>query len=414
MRLCFVADGRSPIARNWIRLFSGGPHDLHLISTYPCADLDLPGVTTTALPLPLAGLAGAQLGGPSSAGSGAVSPKLALRRLATRVLGVLGVEPAALWTGVLSPAGVVLRARQLRRRLRRLAPDLVHALRIPPEGELAALARPRRLALSVWGNDFTLKAREYPAHRRLVRTALKRAALLFPDCERDGRLARQLGLPASAAICAVPASGGIDTSVFHPAVPADDLRRELGIPPGAPVVFNPRGVRPYIRNDVFFAAIPRGLAQVPGVVFLGGGMAGNVEMARLAADAGVADSVRLLAYMPDAELATYFALADVAVSPAVHDGTPITLLEAMACGALPVVSDLESMREWIVDGENGLLCDPSEPADVADRIVCALRDQALRRRARERNQEIIAARADRNAIRRQVEPLYQDLASRSD
>ncbi|HEY4718004.1 MAG TPA: hypothetical protein VIH14_03230, partial [Anaerolineales bacterium] len=36
MRLLFVADGRSPTALNWIEFFTGGDHEIHLASTYPC------------------------------------------------------------------------------------------------------------------------------------------------------------------------------------------------------------------------------------------------------------------------------------------------------------------------------------------------------------------------------------------
>lgn len=33
----------------------------------------------------------------------------------------------------------------------------------------------------------------------------------------------------------------------------------------------------------------------------------------------------------------------------------MSLLEAMACGCIPIVSDLPSLREWVVDGVNGRL-----------------------------------------------------------
>ena len=54
-------------------------------------------------------------------------------------------------------------ARRLQELIRRLQPELVHAMRIPYEGMVAALARPSMpLLISVWGNDFTLHARSTP------------------------------------------------------------------------------------------------------------------------------------------------------------------------------------------------------------------------------------------------------------
>lgn len=54
-------------------------------------------------------------------------------------------------------------------------------------------------------------------------------------------------------------------------------------------------------------------------------------------------------------MAELFRLSSVAVSPSLHDGTPNTLLEAMDCGCIIVTGDIESVREWINDGENGSL-----------------------------------------------------------
>jgi len=82
------------------------------------------------------------------------------------------------------------------------------------------------------------------------------------------------------------------------------------------------------------------------------------------------------------------------VSPSTHDGTPNSLIEGMASGCFPICGDLESIREWITDGVNGLLIDPSKPQELADAILLALNDESLRRQALEENQKIIASRAE--------------------
>ena len=48
------------------------------------------------------------------------------------------------------------------------------------------------------------------------------------------------------------------------------------------------------------------------------------------------------------------------------------ILEGMALGALPVAGDIESIREWITQGKNGLLFDPNDPRAVAAAILSAL------------------------------------------
>ena len=70
---------------------------------------------------------------------------------------------------------------------------------------------------------------------------------------------------------------------------------------------------------------------------------------------------------------------DVFVLPSLYEGHPKALLEAMACG-LPVVGTrVTGIRELIVDGENGLLCEPDAPS-IRQTIERVLGDSALRTR----------------------------------
>jgi glycosyltransferase involved in cell wall biosynthesis len=100
------------------------------------------------------------------------------------------------------------------------------------------------------------------------------------------------------------------------------------------------------------------------------------------------------------------------VSPSTHDGTPNSLLEAMACGTFPVCGDLESIREWINHGENGLLVDPTNPTALADGIVWALKDSAMRKQAAKINAQIVAERADYERNMERAKAFYQSLLSR--
>jgi glycosyltransferase involved in cell wall biosynthesis len=102
-------------------------------------------------------------------------------------------------------------------------------------------------------------------------------------------------------------------------------------------------------------------------------------------------------------MAELFRRCQVAVSPSTHDGTPNTLLEAMACGCFPVAGDIESLREWIDPGENGLLVDPQNAHFLAEAILQALRDADLRLRAREHNTRLVAERAEYRQVMGEAE-----------
>ena len=121
-------------------------------------------------------------------------------------------------------------------------------------------------------------------------------------------------------------------------------------------------------------------------------------------------SVELLPALPHHDMADKFRSAAVLVSPSTHDGTPNTLLEGMACGCFPVAGDLESIREWITPGVNGLLVDPSDPNSLADAILSALEQPDLRMKAAEENRRIIAERAEYSQTMSRAETFYTRLA----
>ncbi|RME89039.1 MAG: glycosyltransferase, partial [Anaerolineae bacterium] len=238
-----------------------------------------------------------------------------------------------------------------------------------------------------------------PLMRHYTRWTLRVAAALHADCRRDVRLAGEWGFGAGKPTLVVPGSGGVRTTLFYP--PARGLEE--------PVVVNPRGVRAYVRNDVFFRAIPRVLEEFPQARFLCADMADSPHARRWVEKEGVASAVELLPHLSSSQMAELYRRARVLVSPSVHDGTPNSLLEGMACGCLPVAGDLESLREWIVPGENGLLVDPTDPQALAEAMRRALRDDALYRRAREHNVALIRRRAEYDRCMEQAEAFYRRL-----
>ncbi len=411
LKICFVADGRSVIAKNWIRWFVDQGHEVHLISTFPCDSKDPPVASLHVAPLDFSARArAAPIGGSAGGLTTHGNPFFA------RLRGSLLWKTLAKLRDLLNPFAVALQQRKVRQIIRELQPDLVHAMRIPFEGILAARAlegEPFPLLVSVWGNDFTLFAAESPEIARLTRRAMHRADALHPDCVRDLHLARDYGLDAKKPFAVLPGNGGVRTDVFKPGPVDPELRRRWNIPPDAQVVLNPRGVKPYIRTDTFFQAIPLVLAAHPNVFFLGGMMEGNSIAEGWVSRLGVENSVRCLPFVTHDEMAQLFRLAAVTVSPADHDGTPNTLLEAMSCGTFPIAGNIESVREWITSGENGLLFDQSDPDALASALIEALENNALRSRAVPLNQKLIQERADYSVSMHKADEFYAQLIAAS-
>jgi glycosyltransferase involved in cell wall biosynthesis len=93
------------------------------------------------------------------------------------------------------------------------------------------------------------------------------------------------------------------------------------------------------------------------------------------------------------ELQRRFLEAAIFCSVPDSDGTSVALLEGMASGTFPIVSDLASNRDWVTDGENGLVVPARDVKGLADALERAARDDGLRRRACQVNRALVARRA---------------------
>jgi hypothetical protein len=305
----------------------------------------------------------------------------------------------------LGPLSLPMQQRKFLARVRVIQPDLVHALRIPFEGMLASVTPAGiPLAVSIWGNDLTLHAGRSAWLAALTRRTLRRADGLLADAGRDIRLAEQWGFPANKPSLVVPGAGGIRLEAMK-VLPKTDRIATL---PAGLLVVNPRGQRPgSLLQEVFFQSIPHVLARFPQVHFICPALQDDAQARQWVDSLGIADAVRLWPQVPQQELWALYRQAAVYVSPSIHDGTPNSMLEALACGCFPVVGDIESMREWIRDGGNGLLVDARSPQALSEAIIRALISPDLREAARMENARLVAERAEYGRCMAKAEAFYR-------
>jgi len=368
MKILFVADGRSPISQNWIRYFVERGDDVYLASTFAC-ELDFPLKRLEFTPVAFSAIKKQD----SRPGSG--SPRvLGLRTLIRQWIGPLTIPRSA---------------RKLRAFIQEVQPDIVHALRVPYEGMLTASAlsgmtsKPPFLA-SIWGNDFTLHAPSTPLMSYYTRKTMGAVHALHADCERDIRLAQTWGLGVDKPTLVTPGNGGVRSDVFYP--PKEPVTN--------PVIINPRGFRAYVKNESFFKSIPLVLAKRSDARFVCSSMQGESQALLWMKELKIEHAVQLNPPLSHAQMGDVFRGAQIVVSPSIHDGTPNSLLEGMACGCFPIAGDLESIREWIIHAQNGLLVDANNPQAIADAILIALEREDLRHEAAGLNAKIISARGE--------------------
>jgi glycosyltransferase involved in cell wall biosynthesis len=259
------------------------------------------------------------------------------------------------------------------------------------------------LIVSTWGNDLTLHAPASPRMSALTRDSLRRANALICDTQRDVHLAQSWGFDPAKPTLVVPGNGGLDLAEMQKVV--SGIKRS-----DPPQIINPRGLRSYVRADTFFQAIPLVLDRRPEVHFVCTSMQGQKEALDWVEKLGISKNVTLLPLLSQEALWQEYARSTLSVSISTHDGTPNTLLEAIALGCLPICGDIESIHEWITPGQNGLLVSPDDPHPLAEAILAALENKALQKSAATLNRKLILEKASVANMRQLVSELYTKIA----
>jgi glycosyltransferase involved in cell wall biosynthesis len=167
-------------------------------------------------------------------------------------------------------------------------------------------------------------------------------------------------------------------------------------------------LQPIYNLSLLIRAIPIVLKEEPNAKFIIAGIGpqrNNLEsqVKRL----NIGPSVQFLGWVVHEEMPDLLSRADVYVSTSLDDGTSISLLEAMASGAFPIVTDIPSNREWISDGENGFLVPIDQEKYLADKIVETIRNQDLRERSRQKNFSLIKEKASWEVTLEKTKEIYQ-------
>lgn len=173
-------------------------------------------------------------------------------------------------------------------------------------------------------------------------------------------------------------------------------REKLGLPEGAPVIATVGNFTAKKDHPTLLRAFVKVRSSHPEarLVLVGLGPM-ETKLRRLAGELGIDDAVLFTGMRDDVyELLPGF---DLFVMSSRYEGLPIALLEAMACEVAPVTTAVGGIPEVLTDGENGLLVDPGEDAQLAGAIDRLLANDAERSRlgeqARQRARDFDIERA---------------------
>jgi glycosyltransferase involved in cell wall biosynthesis len=255
-------------------------------------------------------------------------------------------------------------------------PDIVQTHGVKSHFLIRLLGVHRRYRWIAFQHGYTWPDFKMRLYNQLDRLSLPAADHVVTVCQPFASAVRQLGVPAERI--------SIHHNAVRPFVPSSaeqvmQLRQDLAVPPGAPVLLTvgrlsrEKGHRDLVEALNVISRKDHGRQFY--LVVVGDGPELD-SLRHLAGALGIADRVIFAGHQSD--IATYYTLADIAVLPSHSEGSPNALLEAMAAGLPVAATTVGGVPEIAEDNCTALLVQSRNPGALAKAIERLLDDEALR------------------------------------
>jgi glycosyltransferase involved in cell wall biosynthesis len=293
--------------------------------------------------------------------------------------------------------------------------DVIHAHWAIPTGPAAVMAA-RKLQLpsviTMHGGDVYVNPEQgydFPTRwyvRPPLRWTLRHAGALTAITEDCRQHALRAGAPAEHIRLVF---NGTDLRRFSP---ADNGNR--GDPRFGPhMVFACRQLFPRKGIRFLLEAGAELKSQFPDLkIVLAGDGFERPELARLAAELGIASDVTFLGWVPNVDLPQYYRAAAVSVIPSLEEGFGIPAAEAMGCEVAVVASDAGGLPEVVENGVTGIVVPRGDAKALAQAIGSLLADPQRRRVMGQAGRERALRLFDWDRSAQQFEDIYREVASR--
>lgn len=229
--------------------------------------------------------------------------------------------------------------------IREINPDVVNAHYLTSYGLIGALSGFKPLIVSTWGSDILVTPYRNVVYKMLTKYVIKKCNLLTSDSEFMTRKIIELG-GSEDKVITVPM--GIEPQVFN----SSERNRKDKITS----FLSMRTLCENSNIDVIIKAfykLSNEFNDIELTIVNDGEL--REELKNMIDKLNLNDKVKILGAVSRERVVSLLKEKDIYVSIPTSDSTSVTLLEAMASGIFPVVSDLPANREWIKDRYNGYI-----------------------------------------------------------
>ena len=304
-------------------------------------------------------------------------------------------------------AQALLRVRSL---ITTLRPAIIHThmAKAGTVGRLAALSTTNRPitihtfhghVLEGYFSDLT--SRTFREAERLVAHRTDMLLAVSPQV-RDELLS--LGIGREDRFRVLPLGLDLDRFAIKSRPAGTDLRDELGIAPGTPLV----GIVGRLVAIKDHATAFQAISALDGVhlAVIGDGELKS-ELEELAIELGIADRVHFTGWHPD--VAQAISWLDVVLLTSRNEGTPVSLIEAAAAGRAVVATDVGGVRHVVEHGVTGIIVKPGDPRASAAAISSLLADPQTRQAMGQAGRTRSLSRFGKDQLISNISSLYEEL-----
>ncbi len=291
-------------------------------------------------------------------------------------------------------------------------PDIVHTLGLEPASFLYDAIKPRLKKQPQW----VVTARGGPeiALHRLVPEDVVRIKKVLQNCDHfiaDNAMNYQYALELGLADLKVsplgimPGTGGVDIEALS------GLRRQS--PSKSRIILYPKAYEcPASKAMPVLEALKLCWEKIQPCSIYCTAVIPEIEIWYRTLSPEIQSASILKARMPREQLLGAMAEARVVLMPSLIDGIPNTLYEAMATGAVPIASPLDTFKDIVKDDLNVIYARNLYPEEIAAALVKAMNDDDLVERIYSNNLSLIRTLADRKTIAKKVNDNYRAILSR--
>ena len=257
------------------------------------------------------------------------------------------------------------------------------------------------------GSDLTLNRHDHVMAARISRV-LKECDQIISDNVQNIAYAEEMGVPRDkfADLVPIPGTGGIDAEALSSAWNAPPSYRER-------LILWPKAYEcPWSKALPVLEAIRVAWERIrPCSIYMTAAIQDEVYQWFNTLPCEIKEHCKLTDRMPHKQIIDLMCRARVLLIPSLVDGIPNSLYEAMACGAFPVVSPLDTISALVAERKNVLFARNLYPEEIAEALVEAMSDDQLVNHACSENLMLVKQMADRKRIRERVINFYREISN---